>query len=135
MALETVLITKRETDLAFDCIPATQKFHIHQIYSEYGLDEIGNPYYLGDDYDIHQIEPLSYHVWKASDGDRFEHGEIFYSFDVWSDGKKKEVKMSEAEFSAYCLVELKRGEEVEGVRYKNGNKCDVTRGNLEWIYK
>ena len=105
MALETVLI-------------GGELFRIHQTSPQYGIDNIGNPHFLGDDYRDTELEVLR---------PQFERdGEIYY--------EHSDLRMPENVFIAYCSVALKKGEKPDGIKHLDGDKFNNDPANLEWIY-
>ena len=106
MAIETVVI-------------GGEKFFIHQTNPSYGVDEIGNPHYLGLDYLAIDLEILPPHVNKE--------GNIYYSHNS--------NNYIEDEFIAFCRIELSEDKSPISVIHKNGDKFDNTPENLDFVYE
>lgn len=118
MALETVKI-KNDT------------YRIHQDFPSYGIDAIGNPMFLGDDY----LDPelLSF------DKNVSQDDQICYTFEVTEkdfDGFQScfDITQSEDLFIAFCVLEIEDNKNPTGVIHKNGDKWDNSLDNLAWNY-
>lgn len=105
MALETVTING-------------EQFRVHQYEPEYGMDAIGNPYWLGDDYLASDLTVLTPRARPD--------GKIYY--------EDRDIDCDEDMFVAFCTVPIIDGSIPVGVRHINGDKFDNTPENLTWIY-
>ena len=119
MALEKVNIKETE-------------YSIHQAFPSYGIDEIGNPYCLGDDY----LDPELISIDKALSKD----GKVCYSFTAKHFDEEEgfifwiDVTQAEDEFIASCLIEIDDNKIPTGVTHKNGDQWDNCIENLQWKY-
>lgn len=110
-----------------------ESYSIHQQFPAYGVDNIGNPYFLGDDY----LEPELMAIDKALSKD----GKVCFSFTVKQFDESEgfvffvDVLQVEDEFIASCLVEIDDNKNPTGIRHKNGDEWDNTIENLEWKYE
>lgn len=110
-----------------------QNYKIHQVYQCFGVNEINDPYYLGEDYLASDVAIL------REDRPINEDGDITYSFKVTSKGIDGSINHSivtqpEDIFIAYCTKDLEKEKIPTGVHHKNGDKLDNCEENLEWKY-
>ena len=109
-----------------------QEYSIHQKYPSFGIDEIGNPHCLGDDY----LNPELISIDKALSKD----GKVCYSFTVKHFDSEEgfvfwiDVTQAEDEFIASCIIEIDDTKITTGVTHKNGDEWDNCIENLEWKY-
>ena len=108
------------------------QYSIHQAFPSYGIDEIGNPHYLGEDY----LNPELISIDKALSKD----GKVCYSYVVKHFDEEEDfifwidVTQAEDEFIASCLIEIDDNKKPTGVTHKNGDEWDNCFENLEWEY-
>jgi hypothetical protein len=110
-----------------------ETYFVHQAFSEYGCDELLNPYFLGQDYLESEIYVLSRD--KALSGE----GDIQYTFEVIlldDNGSSQVTSITHTEdiFIGYCTVELDDKKKPTGIHHVNGDKWDNCTENLQWIY-
>lgn len=111
---------------------AGQEYSIHQRFPAYGIDEIGNPHFLGDDY----LNPELISIDKKPSDD----GQPCYSFTLKHFDREEgfifwiDVTQAEDEFIASCLIEIDDNKNPTGVTHKNGDQRDNCIDNLEWEY-
>jgi hypothetical protein len=105
MSLETVVI-------------GTGLYYIHQLMPEYGVDDFGNPHYLGKDYSLEELEVL---VQQRDEDDKifYSHGEISYPEDV---------------FIALCRIPLIPNMQPVAVLHADGDDNNNDVENLRWVY-
>ena len=110
-----------------------QTYSIHQAFPSYGIDEIGNPYHLGEDY----IDPELISIDKTLSKD----GQPCYSFTVKHFDEEEgfvfwvDITQAEDEFIASCLIEIEDDKNPTGILHKNGDQWDNCIQNLEWEYQ
>ena len=118
MAIEKVLIN-------------SETYFIHQEFPAYGIDEIGNPMFLGEDY----LKPELLSIDKSLSKEE----QVCYTFEVNDfdpDGFKfcYDVTQSEDYFIAYCSLEIEGTKNPTSLIHKNGDKWDNSPQNLAWDY-